>query len=92
MVLADRLGLDYQRWLAYICRPELETLGAYIEGTPAGYFELELQDEDKRELASYFGLLPQFIGLGIGGLLLTKLSRAHGRLVAAECGCTQCHT
>jgi len=62
----DRLGWNYERWLAYLDRPELETWVAYIEGTPAGYFELELQDEGNVELA-YFGLLPQFIGLGIGG-------------------------
>jgi GNAT superfamily N-acetyltransferase len=67
----DRLGWNYQRWLAYLDRPELETWVAYIEGTPAGYFELELQDEGNVELA-YFGLLPQFIGYGIGGILLTK--------------------
>ncbi len=67
----DRLGWNYERWLGYLDRPELETWVAYIEGTPAGYFELELQEEGNVELA-YFGLLPQFIGLGIGGLLLTK--------------------
>jgi GNAT superfamily N-acetyltransferase len=43
---------------------------AYFSGTPAGYFELE-KDKGNVEIA-YFGLLPQFIGQGIGGYLLTR--------------------
>jgi GNAT superfamily N-acetyltransferase len=67
----DRLGWTYQQWLDYLSRPELETWIAYFDGTPAGYFELERQARDDVELA-YFGLLPQFIGRGFGGLLLTR--------------------
>jgi GNAT superfamily N-acetyltransferase len=67
----DRLGWTYQQWLDYLSRPELETWVAYSDGTPAGYFELERQAGDDVELA-YFGLLPQFIGRGFGGLLLTR--------------------
>jgi GNAT superfamily N-acetyltransferase len=44
---------------------------AYVKGTPAGYFELEAQTRGDVELA-YFGVLPQFIGRGIGGLLLSE--------------------
>jgi GNAT superfamily N-acetyltransferase len=43
---------------------------AYFSGTPAVYFELE-KNNDNVEIA-YFGLLPQFIGRGIGGYLLTR--------------------
>jgi GNAT superfamily N-acetyltransferase len=67
----DRLGWTYQQWFEYLNRPELETWLAYMSGTPAGYFELEQQADGDVELA-YFGLLPQFIGRGIGGLLLTR--------------------
>lgn len=66
----SRLAWDYARWLTYLDRPELETWIAYVSGTPAGYFELERQDGDNVELA-YFGLLPGFIGRGLGGELLT---------------------
>ena len=52
-------------------RPQLATWLAYLHGTPAGYFELETQPDDSVEIA-YFGLLPQFIGQGIGGVLLTR--------------------
>jgi len=65
-----RLGWTYQQWQAYLDRPELETWVGYVAGTPAGYFELEMQPEHTVELA-YFGLLPQFIGRGVGGRLLT---------------------
>jgi GNAT superfamily N-acetyltransferase len=66
----DRLSWTYERWLAYLSRPELETWVAYVQGTPAGYFELERQEGGNVELA-YFGLLPQFVGKGIGGAVLT---------------------
>jgi GNAT superfamily N-acetyltransferase len=61
---------DYARWLAYLDRPDLETWVAYVSGTPAGYFELERQDDGNVELA-FFGVMPGFIGKGVGGALLT---------------------
>jgi GNAT superfamily N-acetyltransferase len=64
----DRLGWTWQRWLQWLDRPELETWVAYLRGTPAGFFELEDQG-DAVEIAS-FGLLPAFIGRGIGKRLL----------------------
>jgi GNAT superfamily N-acetyltransferase len=66
----DRLSWTYQRWLQWLDRPEVETWVAYHRGTPAGYFELEHLPETGVELA-YFGLLPGFVGRGIGGQLLT---------------------
>jgi GNAT superfamily N-acetyltransferase len=65
-----RLTWDYARWQAYLDRPELETWVGYLSGTPAGYFELERQDGGNVELA-YFGLVPRFVGRGLGGELLT---------------------
>ncbi|HEX8070488.1 MAG TPA: GNAT family N-acetyltransferase [Pyrinomonadaceae bacterium] len=67
----DRLPWSYQQWLDYLARPEVETWVGYVDGTPAGYFELETQPGGDVELA-YFGLLPQFTGRGFGGLLLTR--------------------
>ncbi|HEY4563167.1 MAG TPA: GNAT family N-acetyltransferase [Thermoanaerobaculia bacterium] len=66
----DRLGWSYEQWLAWVERPELETWLGYLEGTPAGYFELERRPGGDVELA-VFGLLPGFLGQGIGGALLT---------------------
>ena len=65
-----RLTWSYERWLAYVDRPELETWVAWVRGTPAGYFELEMQPGRNVEIV-YFGLLRRFIGRGLGGHLLT---------------------
>lgn len=65
----DRLPWTDDQWLAYLSRPELTTWIGYLSGTPAGYFELEVQAEGSVEIL-YFGLLPQFIGAGIGGTFL----------------------
>jgi GNAT superfamily N-acetyltransferase len=65
----DRLGWDRDRWMRYLDRPELETWVAYVRGTPAGYFELERQSGNVEIV--YFGLLPSFVGQGLGGALLT---------------------
>ena len=66
----DRLGWTYAQWHDYITRPGFETWIAFVSGTPAGYFELDQLPESGVEIAS-FGLLPQFIGKGLGGCLLT---------------------
>jgi GNAT superfamily N-acetyltransferase len=68
----DRLGWSYSRWLDYLSRTEHQTWVAYLDGTPAGYAELEKQHGGYVEIV-YFGLLPQFIGRGLGGYLLTTV-------------------
>ena len=65
-----RLNWSYAQWREYLERDEVGTWIAYVDGTPAGYFELERQPPGSVEIA-YFGLLPQFIGKGLGGALLT---------------------
>lgn len=67
----DRLGWTYGQWMAWLDRPEVETWIASIRGTPAGYVEIERQAEGSTEIC-YFGLLPQFIGRGLGGALLSR--------------------
>jgi len=66
----DRLSWTFARWMQWLDRPELETWVAYVRGAPAGFAELELErDGDAVELAS-FGLLPAFVGRGLGTRLL----------------------
>ena len=64
----DRFRWSWSQWHDWIARPELETWAAWVRGTPAGFFELERVD-DAVELAA-FGLLPAFIGRGLGTRLL----------------------
>ncbi|MEP7105909.1 MAG: GNAT family N-acetyltransferase [Chloroflexota bacterium] len=72
----DRLPWTYEQWQAWQAKPGLETWVAYVEGTPAGYFELDLAVPGEIEIA-YFGLLPAFVGQGLGGWLLSEaLARA----------------
>ena len=66
----DRLPWSRDQWLVYLQQPHIETWVAYMEGTEAGYFELVIDPDHEVEIA-YFGLLPQFIGHGLGGHLLT---------------------
>jgi ribosomal protein S18 acetylase RimI-like enzyme len=57
-------------WIAYASRDDLETWVAYVEGTPAGYVEMQKTPEGDVHIWN-FGLLPQFVGQGLGGHLLT---------------------
>ena len=66
----ERLTWSYDHWRQWLSRPEVETWVAYQSGTPAGYFELLAGEADVQ--ITYFGLLPGFIGQGIGGYLLTQ--------------------
>jgi len=58
-----------ERWLEYMGRPELETWVAYVQGTPAGYYEQELLPTTGAEVVN-FGMLPDFVGRGFGGQML----------------------
>jgi len=66
----EKADWTYPQWLEYARKPSLHTWVAYLKGTPAGYFQLEMQPEGNVEIA-YFGLLEQFGGMGLGGYLLT---------------------
>ncbi|MBK3626229.1 MULTISPECIES: GNAT family N-acetyltransferase [Streptomyces] len=66
----DRLGWTYARWAEHLARPGVETWVALDRGTPAGYVELEPQDDGVVEIV-YFGLVPAFRGRRIGGHLLS---------------------
>jgi len=79
----DRLRWTYAQWLRYLDRPELQTWVAYCAGTPAGYFELEAQAGGDVEVA-YFGLLPCFVGQGLGGALLTAAAERAWAMGAAR--------
>ncbi|MFF7335500.1 GNAT family N-acetyltransferase [Streptomyces sp. NPDC090306] len=66
----DRLAWPYARWREHLERPGVETWVALDRGTPAGYVELEAQDDGVVEIV-YFGLIPAFRGRRIGGHLLS---------------------
>lgn len=51
--------------------PQVEIYVLYVDGAPAGYAELDRRIEKEIELA-YFGLMPDFIGQGLGPYLLAS--------------------
>lgn len=67
----DRLPWTYQQWLDDVARPNRETWILAVRGVPAGYYELELAPETGVEVV-YFGLLPAYVGQGLGGVMLTN--------------------
>ena len=66
----ERLVWTEDDWHQYVQRDVLETWLGRIDGETIGYFELEFQSAGDVEIR-YFGLLPEFIGQGLGGALLT---------------------
>jgi ribosomal protein S18 acetylase RimI-like enzyme len=85
----DRLGWSGDDWQRYVTRPDLETWLLVDGETPAGYFEL-LQhpggtDEPARSVEiAYFGLLPDFVGRGLGAMLLAAAIRRGWELPVAR--------
>ena len=69
-----RLPWSPERWKTYVLRDELSTWLGTCEGMTVGYFELEKQDEGNVEI-KIFGLVPQFVGKGLGGHMLTQAIR-----------------
>lgn len=63
----DKLAWTADDWARYAAT--IKTVVGYYNETPAGYFELR-PEADAVELA-YFGLLPEFVGKGLGGALLS---------------------
>jgi GNAT superfamily N-acetyltransferase len=65
----DRLPWTYHQWLVYLTTPGVETWLLSVAGVPAGFFELQAEGESVEIV--YFGLLPAFVGRGLGGYLLS---------------------
>ena len=65
----DKRPWTDEQWQNWANDPNLRTFAGYCENEVAGYYELR-RDEAGIEIA-YFGLLPEFIGRGLGGAFLT---------------------
>jgi GNAT superfamily N-acetyltransferase len=65
----ERNRLSDEALTAIVQDEKVEVCVLYYGGTPAGYAELDFRTEGEVELA-YFGLIPDFIGLGLGGYML----------------------
>jgi GNAT superfamily N-acetyltransferase len=67
----DRRPWTDEQWTEYATTPDLRTFAGYYDDLLVGYYELR-RDTDREVEIAYFGLLPEFIGRGLGGALLTS--------------------
>ena len=71
----DRLKLSDAELEAIIHDPAVELYVLYVDGVPAGFFELDERVPCEVNIA-YFGLVPAFIGQGLGPYLLGQAVEA----------------
>ncbi|MGE0152861.1 MAG: GNAT family N-acetyltransferase [Reyranellaceae bacterium] len=67
----ERRARDDASLAALLHGPSVEVHVAYARGVPAGFFELDRRHPTDIDLA-YFGLLPDFIGQGLGHWFLRR--------------------
>lgn len=67
----DRLPWTLEDWRDYLNQAGVETWVLRVDGSPAGYFELDSRPGGDVEIV-YFGLLEPFTGGGLGAHLLTR--------------------
>lgn len=67
----ERRKMDDDSLRAIIQHPRVEIYVLYVDNTEAGYFELDCRTDQEIEVA-YFGLMPKFIGKGLGPYLLDR--------------------
>ena len=67
----DRLRLSDAELAAAIHNPRCSITILLVDGSPAGFYELNSTDDNVVEL-SYFGLFERALGLGIGKWFLTQ--------------------
>lgn len=70
----DRLPWTEAQWRDYLDPARVRTWVLWQAGAPAGY--IELQRVEREVEIAYFGLMPDCLGRGFGGHLLTEGLRA----------------
>jgi ribosomal protein S18 acetylase RimI-like enzyme len=67
----DRLKWTDEQIEAHLCRPDVTLLVLYLDGTPAGYAELDSASSEPGTELQYLGIIPDFHGQGLGKHLLS---------------------
>ena len=75
LVWVDRAFLSDADLRHAIDQPTVQIQVLYVQGAPAGYFELVTEADGSVRIA-YFGLIPEFRGRGLGQYLLDQAIRA----------------
>lgn len=66
----DRLGMTDDEIRDHLKQDSVSVSVLYVDGAPAGYFELKRNEDDSIEV-EYFGLLEEFLGQGLGKQFLS---------------------
>jgi GNAT superfamily N-acetyltransferase len=67
----ERLAWSDEQMAEHLASPNVSVWEVLVHGESAGYFELYRHDDGAVEI-DYFGLVPKFIGRGLGGWTLTR--------------------
>ena len=86
----ERRAMDDETLTAIIHDEKVEVYVFYVDGVPAGFAELDRREESDIELA-YFGLIPDFIGMGYGTYLMTWIVDAAWRYKPARLWVHSCN-
>lgn len=70
----DRLEWTDAELEAHLARDDVGVWELMVGDASAGYFELQRHEDGAVEIV-YFGLRPEFIGRGLGGMLVTRAVR-----------------
>jgi ribosomal protein S18 acetylase RimI-like enzyme len=70
----DRAAWSDEDIAGHLAQAAIQVWVARVEGRIAGFFELRWCDDRSLEIA-YFGLLPDFVGRGLGGHVLSEALR-----------------
>ena len=85
----DRLVWSAEELERYLALPSVHVWSAHVEEETAGYFELQQHRDTSVELM-YFGLVPAFMGRGLGGWLLTRAAQESFALGASRITLNTC--
>jgi len=69
-VWVDRLSWSDPQILEYLAQPSVTFCVLYVEGSPAGYYELKKEPDGSVEI-TFFGLMQEYIGKGFGKAFLS---------------------
>jgi ribosomal protein S18 acetylase RimI-like enzyme len=70
----DRSGWTDEQIRAHLDSPRIRLFVLHEGGAPAGYYELQDHEDGSTEIA-YFGLMPDYLGRGLGKALLVDAAR-----------------
>jgi len=79
----DRLTWSDEQCAAHLANPGVSIWVLYGRGAPGGYFELNAQHDGSIEIV-YFGLMPDYIGRGLGKQMLTAAAERAWSLGASR--------